>query len=81
MQADTIRLLFTYMIALVVIAGGGAFLLVVRNDNPPNDLITGAAISVVTAAVQFVFQKETQTSTARASERAFAAGQAVPPVA
>lgn len=75
MQADNIRLLFTYLIALVVIVGGGLFLIVVRNDNPPNDLITGAAISVVTLAVQFVFTKETATATARQTERAVVAGQ------
>lgn len=76
MEADTIRLWFTYLTALVVIAGGGLFLLIVRNDNPPNDLITGAAISVVTLAVNFVFTKETATSSSRASERAFTAGAA-----
>lgn len=75
MQADTVRLWFTYVIALAVILGGGAFLLVVRNDNPPNDLITGAAISVVTLAVQFVFTKETSTSTARQTVAAVVAGQ------
>lgn len=78
MQIDTIRAVFTYVMALVVVVGGGAFLLAVRNDTPPNDLITGAAISVVTLAVQFVFSKEQQTATARQSERAFLAGYSLP---
>ena len=76
MQTDTIRLIATYVTAIIVIVGGGAFLLIVRNDVPANDLITGAAISVVTLAVQFVFTKETQTSAARGAERAVAQGAA-----
>lgn len=79
MQIDTIRALFTYLTAIIVIVGGGLFLLAIRNDANPNDLMTGAAISVVTLAVQFVFTKETATSASRSSERAFAQATGNPP--
>lgn len=74
MQADTIRLVFTYLIALLVIVGGGAMLFVTRNDPNPTDLQLVIA-GFIGAAVQFVFNKETQTSTSIQTRNAVVAGQ------
>lgn len=77
MQADTLRLLFTYLIATVVIVGGGAALLVVRNDPNSADLQIVFA-GFIGAAIQFVFNKETQTSTSIQTTNAVVKGQQNP---
>ena len=73
---DTIKVLYTYTISFVLIVGGILFLYFSRNDPPGGT--TAALVPVVTgfigAAVQFVFNRETQTSTARQVERSVAAG-------
>jgi hypothetical protein len=74
MKVETIKLAATYGIAVFVIAGGGLFLFIVRLDNPPNDLLTGAIIGFIGMAIQFVFNKETQSSTAMQTESAVKAG-------
>lgn len=78
MQADTIRLVFTYLIATLVIAGGGLILFATRLDpsdsNSQNLQLVLAGF--IGAAVQFVFSKETATSTSIQTRNALVAGQA-----
>jgi hypothetical protein len=75
MNADSVKLLFTYSIATFVIMGGGAMLYATRLDPPELSSDLALFVSgVVGAAIQFVFNRETQTSTARQVERATAAG-------
>jgi hypothetical protein len=81
MNVDTIKALFTYIIATLIILGGGAMLFFTRLD-PPESGSQNLALVVagfIGAAVQFVFNRETQTQTARQSERATAAGVASQP--
>lgn len=70
---DTIRALFAYTIALVIVIGGGAMLLITYQDPSATDLIAIVA-GFVGAAVTFVFQQETSTRTARQSTAAHTAG-------
>src|SRR6266699_654030 len=76
MGIDTIKVTYAYIIATVMIAGGMWFLFSSRNDPPGSH--TDALIPVVTGfillAAQWVFQRETQTGTARQVERGIAAG-------
>jgi hypothetical protein len=78
MQSDTLKLAFTYTIAAVLIIGGLAVLVITRLDppesNPQNLQLVIAGF--VGAAIQFVFNRDSQTQTARATERAVAAGAA-----
>lgn len=74
-RVDTIKASFTYFTALILIVGGLAFLYATRLDNPKDDLISGAIIGFIGAAIQFVFSRETQTQTARQIESATMAGQ------
>lgn len=78
MQSDSIKLWFTYITALVIVVGGGAMLWFSRLD--PSDSGSQQLALVVAgfvgAAIQFLFNKETSTSTARQVERATAAGAA-----
>jgi hypothetical protein len=64
---DTIRALFTYLIALIVIAGGGLALVVLggaANANTTTDTRVVIA-GFVGSALTFVFGSEVQTRTAR----------------
>lgn len=76
MQTDTLKLIFTYLIALLVIAGGGLMLFVSRLDPADSNSqnLSLVLAGFIGAAIQFVFNRETQTSTARQVERATAAG-------
>lgn len=77
-MTDTIKAVFTYAIAAVVIVGGGIMLYAIRLDPPESNAQNIALLlaGFIGAAVQFVFNRETQTQTARQSERATAAGAA-----
>lgn len=76
MQTDTIKLWFTYAIALVLIVGGGLFLLVTRLDPPGTSQDLQLVIAgFIGSAVTFVFTRETQTQTTRSNVAAFTAGQ------
>lgn len=63
---DTMKVLYTYSIATIIIAGGIWFLFLSRND--PQESNTQTLIPVITgfigAAIQFVFNRETQSTTA-----------------
>jgi hypothetical protein len=75
MGLDTIKVIYTYSIATLLIAGGILFLFFSRND--PAGGTTAALVPVVTgfigAAVQFVFNRETQANTAAQVAKATAA--------
>jgi len=70
---DTIRALFTYVIALIVVVGGGSVIFVSRNDPSATDTVAIIA-GFVGSALTFVFSSEVQTRTARQSATATLAG-------
>jgi hypothetical protein len=81
---DQIKVLYVYSIATLVIVGGIIFLYFSRNDPPESN--TAALIPLISgfigAAIQFVFNRETQATTAAQVAKATAAGalsQAVGP--
>jgi uncharacterized protein involved in response to NO len=77
---DTLKVLYTYSIATLVIAAGFAILYLSRLDPPESSANLGLVMAgFIGAAIQFVFNRETQTSTARQVERATAAGVASQP--
>lgn len=61
---DTVRALFTYLIATLVVAGGGAMLFFARADPAAVDLQVVVA-GFIGSALTFVFGSEVQTRTAR----------------
>jgi hypothetical protein len=81
MGLDTLKVTYTYAIATIIVIGGLAILYFSRLDPPESNsqnlgLVVAGFIGI---ALQFVFQRETQTSTARQVERATAAGVASQP--
>ena len=72
---DTIRALFTYGIALVVIMGGGIMLFVDREN--PNTSLSIVIAGFIGSALTFTFGQEVQTRTARQAATATAASAAV----
>lgn len=81
-MADTIKLVFTYSIAAILIVGGLAILYASRLD-PPNQVADLKLIisGFVGSAVTFVFYREAQTSTARQVERTYAEAASNQPAA
>lgn len=75
MQTDTIKLLFTYVIALVVIIGGGAMLYFTQ-DGDLRLVVAG----FMGAAITFVFNRESATQATRAAQSSAAAavGNVIP---
>jgi len=68
-MTETIKVLFTYLVALVVVLGGGYMLYATRGEAGADNLqlvISG----FIGAALAFVFGGEIQTRTARQQERA-----------
>jgi hypothetical protein len=80
-KLDLIKVSYTYGIATILVVGGLIFLFASRND--PAGGQSAAMVPLVAgfigAAIQFVFGRETQTSTARQVERGIAAGAASQP--
>ena len=74
-RIDTIRALFTYTIALIVITAGGWMIYVSRNDPAATDTVAIVA-GFMGATLTFVFNQETQTRTARQTNVSAAAGAA-----
>lgn len=76
MSTDSIRLIFTYVIALVVLVG--SFLLLWQKLP---ELTPEALLAVITTALGFVlgfvFNRESTVGGARAAERAFNQGQGI----
>ena len=68
-MSDTIKLIFSYSIALVVVLGGGYILFATYND-PGADNLQLVISGFIGAALTFVFGSEIQTRTARLQERA-----------
>ena len=72
-MSDTIKLIFTYTIALVIVVGGGAFLFVTRVE--PDAQSTQLVVSgFIGAAIAFVFGQETATRSARSTQAASVSG-------
>jgi membrane protein DedA with SNARE-associated domain len=61
---DTIRAIATYLIAFVVVVGGGAIIYASRADPSATDTVAIMA-GFVGSALTFVFGQEVQTRTAR----------------
>jgi membrane protein DedA with SNARE-associated domain len=71
---DTIRAIATYLIAFVVVVGGGAIIYSTRADPSATDVVAIVA-GFVGSALTFVFGSEVQTRTARqAAASTYAAG-------
>ena len=63
MNADTLKLWFTYIIALVVIVGGG-LMLYFADDTDLRLVVAG----FIGAAITFVFNRESATQATRAAQ-------------
>jgi hypothetical protein len=70
---ETIKLFFTYLIALVVVLGGGYMLYATRGEAGADNLQLVVS-GFIGAALAFVFGGEIQTRTARQQERALMTG-------
>jgi hypothetical protein len=72
-NADTLRLLSTYVIAAIVIAGSYLLLVI-----PTPDISSDAKLALVTAntglVLGFIFNRESTTAGQRAAERAVSLG-------
>ncbi len=75
MNADTIKLWFVYITALVIIIGGGLFLYSTRAEATAHDLQILIA-GFMGAAITFVFNRESATQATRAAQSSTAAGAA-----
>lgn len=73
MQADTIKLVFTYAIAVVVIVGGGAMLYF--TTDPDLRLVVAGFMG---AAITFVFNRESATQATRAAQSSAAQAAGTP---
>ena len=86
MQSDSIKLLFTYVIAVLTIIGGGLMLYAIRLDPADSGATTLslAIVGFIGAAVQFVFSAESATRATRAAQSSSTQGaeqaQMAPPV-
>jgi len=70
MQVDTIRALFTYVSAIVVLIGGG--IIIATTQDPDTKVVVGGFMG---ATIQFLFGQEIATRTARQSTAATLAAQ------
>ena len=67
MQTDSVKLLFTYSLAAIIIVGGMAMLFVSRNEaNSDFQLLVAGFIG---GAIGFVFNAESSTRAVRSYER------------
>jgi hypothetical protein len=76
MNADTIKLWFTYITAQVVIVGGGAMLYFTQ-DNDLRLVVAG----FIGAAITFVFNRESATQATRAAQSSASQATAAQPAA
>ena len=72
MQADKIKLLFTYLIALVVIIGGG--LMIYAPRDPASTDVSLLIAGFIGSALTFVFGAESATRATRAAQSSSASG-------
>jgi hypothetical protein len=80
-MTDTIKLLYTYTIAAVVIVGGGLMLYAVRLD-PADSNSQNLSLLVagfIGAAITFVFNRESATQATRAAQSSSDQGAAISP--
>ena len=77
MNADNLKLVFTYALAFVIVVGGGIMLFVTRLDPPETGSQNLALVlaGFIGAAIQYVFNKETATQATRAAESSMRAAQ------
>jgi len=75
MQTDSMKLLFTYGIATVVVVGGGFFLFLTRGEPTAHD-VQLAIVGFIGGALAFVFNRESATQATRAAQSSNAAGAA-----
>ena len=75
MRTDALRVSATYAIALLILIGG--FYALVLYELQLDDLVKGAIIGFMSAAISFVFTQETAKTTATATTKALMAP--VPP--
>lgn len=70
MQVDTMKLLFTYILALVIVVGGGLMLFAIRLDPPESGSATLslAIAGFMGGAITFVFGAEASTRATRAAQ-------------
>jgi len=68
-MTELVKMTFTYLVALVVVLGGGYILYVTRTE-PSADNLQLVISGFIGAALAFVFGGEIQTRTARQQERA-----------
>jgi len=71
MQADSIKLWMTYLIALIVIVGGG-LMLYFTEDNDLRLVVAG----FIGAAITFTFNRESATQATRAAQSSAAQASA-----
>jgi hypothetical protein len=77
MTGDTLKLLFTYIIATLVVVGGGAMLFFTRLDPSEAD-VQGLRLLIsgfMGGALSYVFTRETATQATRAAQSSFASAQ------
>ena len=70
---DTIRAIFTYAIATIVV-GGGMFVIYATRSEPSSSDTIAIIAGFVGAALSFVFSTEVQTRTARQTSSAHVEG-------
>jgi class 3 adenylate cyclase len=77
-SSDLVKLFFSYLIALVLIVGGGLMLYSIRLD--PSDsgsaTLSLAIVGFIGSAVTFVFSAEVATRATRAAQSSAASGAA-----
>jgi ABC-type uncharacterized transport system permease subunit len=71
MRTDALRVSATYAIALLILVGG--FYALVLYELQLDDLVKGAIIGFMSAAISFVFTQETAKTTATATTKALMA--------
>lgn len=72
MQTDTIKLLFTYSIALVIVVGGGLFLYATLGQSDAESTRL-AIVGFMGGATAFVFSQESAKQATRAAQSTSAA--------
>jgi hypothetical protein len=73
LKSDTLKLIFTYLVALTVI-GGGLYILYQSRLDPPSEQLTSLYYLIagfVGMSLQFVYGADTSTRAARQVERSY----------